>query len=81
MSCMPENLALKADRVKFLLKHVEFRAKLSKPEDSRFFPSIVCGDMDVVCVLIALPCGTCSKARGIPPPDARPGPGPQPSRD
>ena len=33
-------------------------------------------DYNVACVHIALPCGTCSRARGIPLPDGSPGPPP-----
>jgi len=55
-----------------------FELDLSQPHAIALLKR-VCRDVDVLCVHIALPCGTCSKARGIPLPNGRPGP--QPLRD
>ena len=52
-----------------------FELDLSQPHAIELLKR-VCRDVRVICVHIALPCGTCSKARGIPLPDGRPGPPP-----
>ena len=52
-----------------------YELDLSQPHAIELLKRICC-DMDVICVHIALPCGTCSKARGIPLPDGSPGPAP-----
>ena len=48
---------------------------LTTPHADQLLRRIV-EDHNVACVHIALPCGTCSKARGIPLPDGSPGPPP-----
>ena len=52
-----------------------FELDLSQPHAMDLIKRI-CLDVPVVCVHIALPCGTCSKARRIPLPDGSPGPAP-----
>ena len=52
-----------------------FEIDLSRPRSVELLKRI-CRDNEVIGVHIALPCGTCSKARGIPMPDGSPGPPP-----